>query len=373
MIRYIPVPRVLARPQATGGAPVTTALPLSMLRNVHRGSGLVGTRGYHRVPHRVGTVMPMSDTVVGGVMATLNGFPYSDDEVAFALGGYMRAGSMRLGGEVTDPVALATSNLGKPKQSGEYYSSAGLVWGGGPVTRRACEISQLGAKGACKKFGFPWGKPSGPVAPTDDSESQLIKTATQAIDSFVSRVKNGQIDPDTAEPAGSMSIPTPTNSANQGLYDTYLAARNKISSARLQGRMMWSLLNPPAAPSGGTTGTTTNGGSTGTTTPSATGTTTVPVIGVGPSPTGGGIYGEDVGPGGSAVLTQTDRPGTSIVSMGPTKNGQDRTSGDAGTPTVAPVAKRSAAIGLGVLALGGILLLWSRKRKRKPASALSAS
>lgn len=46
---------------------------------------------------------------------------------------------------------------GTPAQAGEYYSDTAAVWAGGDVTRRACEIMQPGARGACKKFGFPWG------------------------------------------------------------------------------------------------------------------------------------------------------------------------------------------------------------------------
>ena len=46
---------------------------------------------------------------------------------------------------------------GEPAREGEYYSNSGEVWAGGAVTKRACEIKQKGAKGACTLYGYPWG------------------------------------------------------------------------------------------------------------------------------------------------------------------------------------------------------------------------
>ncbi len=64
------------------------------------------------------------------------------------------------GGVVAGPVAPAVPPAGSPESPGEYYADTDAVWAGGDVTRRACEIEQSGAKGACKKFGYPWGMPA---------------------------------------------------------------------------------------------------------------------------------------------------------------------------------------------------------------------
>lgn len=57
-------------------------------------------------------------------------------------------------------VAIGGSGVpapGTPPQAGEYYADTAAVWAGGDVTRRACEIDQPGAAGACKRYGFPIG------------------------------------------------------------------------------------------------------------------------------------------------------------------------------------------------------------------------
>lgn len=368
----IPVRRVLAASSPTGGCVVTRDLPLAMLRNGHRGSGLAGTRGYHGVPQRVGTVMPMCDTVAAPVMARLGGFPYSGDEfqgMDSAVAGYgMRPGSTRLGALGADVIKWAHSTSA---DADAWWAQYGAKYGAEFVKNPSAHV---GKRGKDRDF-VAWAGyfQTKYLSPVNDDEANLIKTATQALDTFIAQMKAGQLNPDTSEPAGSMSVPSPTNTANQALYDTYLSKKNSVASARLQGRMMWDLLHPVSNTPTTTTPTPTTPTSTPTSTPAATGTTQVPVVGVGPSATGAGIYGDEnaAAGAGNVVLTSGDRPGTSVVPIGASSNGQNQTSSGAGAPLSRPTTvKRNAAVGVGVAALIVAALLYARKRRRaRPASA----
>lgn len=81
------------------------------------------------------------------------------------------------------PAPTSVPAAGTPKQAGEYYGNTTEVWAGGDVTRRACEIQQSGAKGACKRWGFPWGMttPATP-APAADTPSNAPTAPTSQTD-----------------------------------------------------------------------------------------------------------------------------------------------------------------------------------------------
>lgn len=64
------------------------------------------------------------------------------------------------------PPSQTPPPAGTAPATGERYNDPNAVWEGGDVTRRACEIKQKGAKGACDRFGYPWGiDPAAAVVP----------------------------------------------------------------------------------------------------------------------------------------------------------------------------------------------------------------
>lgn len=73
------------------------------------------------------------------------------------------------------PTGPGVAPSGTPKGEGEYYGDANEVWAGNEVTRRACEIQQKGARGACDRFGLPWGGAAvDPQNPTVNLGSQGV-------------------------------------------------------------------------------------------------------------------------------------------------------------------------------------------------------
>ena len=380
ILSAIPRTRTVVHRQPTGGTLVSRDLAVAMATN-HRGRA--GTYGRTLVPaggatrvDRDGTPMAALygryHSSLGYLNRGLGTFPYAGDELHVGLRG-MRAGSTFIGGlgETRDEMeARAASMLGKPKAAGEYYGDIGAVWAGGSVTRRVCEIAQSGAKGACKKFGFAWGK-MGTAAPTptDDGEARLLKAATAAINDFVAKMSAGQLDPSTPAPEGSMNLAPPTNTANQKLYDDYQFAKGQVPDAVTLGTALWRLQHP--TPTGGSNGGSPGSGSAGagsggagTQTPA--GTTTTGGGGGGgvtsgtPASSGADIYGDGNADGSGGALVVGDRAGTSIVPVGPTANSKPAAS-------AAVPAKRAsrggAALGVGALVLAGIAAYAYSKRK----------
>ncbi len=190
--------------------------------------------------------------------------------------------------------------------------------------------------------------------PTNDVEAQKYTAATNTLKSFNSQLESGQLHPDSAAPAGSDTLVAPTVPANQALYDAYRFQVDRLATSRMLGRWAWEAAHPvapPAAPSPTTPALPAPA-------PTTPGTGLQP--GVTPVPIGGTAPGYDIyGPGAGGVdQVQPPQAGTTTIAFPGSQP-------PAAPSSVAPKSQRSAAIGIGVLALlaiGGYAL--SRRHKK---------
>lgn len=134
-----------------------------------------------------------------------------------------------LGDEVSASDAQAALMLGKPKGPGEFYSSTKAVWAGGATTRRACEIKQSGAKGACKTFG--WGTAQTPV--NTGTSNTVYDGALSALTTFYNGLLSGTVPADAPLPNGISTLADPgTGGAGKAAYDSIQSMLGTLAVAR---------------------------------------------------------------------------------------------------------------------------------------------
>lgn len=356
-----PVPRVNGLDQkAPGGAPVGMNYVQMLAAASARRVGVNGTRGLYNAVVGKGpgvTVVPLLRTPAQGVLYSARSM-WATGTTKVGPGGARGPGLAGIAGLGTTEDE-ARSHLGTPKQANEWIteSSKDSLWNCQSYThKRACEIGQKGMEGACKPCGTPFGSPATAVS-SNPAEAATLRSIKDVLSQFEARLRAGSIDPDSSYPTGTDPIAPLSDESNRSLYNDVTTLHDTlIPGARTVGRMYRSL---NSASSGSSSSTTTTTGGSGTTT------TQDPQIVYVQQPSSGSssddpyltnipndLYGGAVDPVTGTVAPPSSGPGT--VTRAPSA-----------APAIA--TKRSgsaAAIGLGVLALVGVAVVVSRRKKR---------